>query len=206
MSKEKLHATAIAELLAENLSLSKRVAEDFIKALVTTIEDALLANDVVKLKGLGTFKLQWYAPRKSVDVNTGDEIVIDGYYRVVFVPENELKEQVNEPYAHLEPVLLSEEGDEVITENEEDNEDEREEVVPLKLFNAQADEIKVLMSEINALNNPEEAQPLKKTDESKPKPLPLPTSKFQDDAFKRPQRANAKRGAEEYWICFLLQL
>lgn len=147
MSKEKLHIADIAVQLAESLSLNKRVAEDFVKALIAVIEESLLTNDTVKLKGLGTFKLQWNDPRKSVDVNTGDEIVIDGYYKVVFTPDEGLKELVNEPYAHLEPILLTE-SDEVIKTEESDEQTPDS----LKLFSEQASEIKDILSEINALN------------------------------------------------------
>lgn len=190
MSKEKLHATAIAEQLAENLTLSKRVADDFIKALIATIEENLLANEVVKLKGLGTFKLQWNEPRKSVDVNTGDEIVIDGYYKIVFKAENELKELVNEPYAHLESVLLSEEGEEVTPDTSDNPSDP---TPPLKLFNEQANEIKDIISEINALNQPIESVPQKKTDESKQQRSPLPSEEFRKRMSNSPQRAKSKR-------------
>ncbi|MPM76007.1 hypothetical protein SDC9_123002 [bioreactor metagenome] len=104
----------------------------------------------MKLKGLGAFKLQWNEPRKSVDVNTGAEIVIEGYYKVVFTPEDEFKVQVNEPYAHLEPIVLS--GVDEVSEKENINDESEESVAPLKLFNEQATEIKDILSEINALS------------------------------------------------------
>lgn len=151
MSKDKLHTADIAEKLAVGLSLNKRVAEDFMKALVAVIEESLLTNDTVKIKGLGTFKLQWNDPRKSVDVNTGDEIIIEGYYKVAFTPEEEVKALVNEPYAHLEPILLNDDVEE--SDGKSVGEQLEETVVPLKLFNEQATEIKDILSEINALNS-----------------------------------------------------
>ncbi|MEA4981158.1 MAG: HU family DNA-binding protein [Paludibacter sp.] len=151
MSKDKLHTADIAEKLAVGLSLNKRVAEDFMKALVAVIEESLLTNDTVKIKGLGTFKLQWNDPRKSVDVNTGDEIIIEGYYKVAFTPEEEVKALVNEPYAHLEPILLNDDVEE--SDGKSVGEQSEETVVPLKLFNEQATEIKDILSEINALNS-----------------------------------------------------
>lgn len=162
MSKDKLHTADIAEKLAEGLSLNKRVAEDFMKALIAIIEESLLANDTVKVKGLGTFKLQWNDPRKSVDVNTGDEIIIEGYYKVAFAPEEEVKALVNEPYAHLEPVLLSEEGEETTTVD--DYSIDRT-AAPLKLLNEQANEIKDILSEINSLNIKVEHETLNNADE-----------------------------------------
>ena len=151
MSKGKLHTADIAEKLAVGLSLNKRVAEDFMKALVAVIEESLLTNDTVKIKGLGTFKLQWNDPRKSVDVNTGDEIIIEGYYKVAFAPEEEVKALVNEPYAHLEPILLNDGVEE--SDGKSVGEQSEETAVPLKLFNEQATEIKDILSEINALNS-----------------------------------------------------
>lgn len=158
MSKTKINAAEIAELLAESVSVNKRLADDFLKALVATIEASLMVHDVVKIKGLGTFKLQWNEPRKSVDVNTGAEIIIAGYYKVVFAPEADLKELVNEPYAHLEAVVLAYEDDnQDTTTNELDAEDTPK---PLKMFAEHANEIKDILSEINSLNKKEENEAL----------------------------------------------
>ncbi len=158
MSKTKINAAEIAELLAESVSVNKRLADDFLKALVATIEASLMIHDVVKIKGLGIFKLQWNEPRKSVDVNTGAEIIIAGYYKVVFAPEADLKELVNEPYAHLEAVVLAYEDDnQDTTTNELDAEDTPK---PLKMFAEHANEIKDILSEINSLNKKEENEAL----------------------------------------------
>ena len=70
-----------------------------------------MSKDSVRIKDWGTFKLQWNAPRKSVDVNTGEDIIIDGYYRVAFTPDAELRDLANEPYAHLEAVVIDEAED-----------------------------------------------------------------------------------------------
>lgn len=160
MSKTKINAAEIAELLAESISVNKKLADDFLKVLIATIEESLMANDVIKIKGLGTFKLQWNEPRKSVDVNTGAEIIIDGYHKVVFTPEANLKELVNEPYSHLDAVVLA---------YDDDNQDATANVVgadetpqPLKLFTEHANEIKEILSEINSLNKNEKEEELVK--------------------------------------------
>ncbi len=153
MSKEKMNAAEIVELLSQQVAVSKKLSDDFLKALLVTIEDALVSQDSVKINGLGTFKLQWNEPRKSVDVNTGAEIVIDGYHKVVFTPDAELKELANEPYAHLQPVLLDD-GEDAIEKNSEETTDADQ--MPLKFFNEQASEIKDILSEINALNDKQE--------------------------------------------------
>jgi nucleoid DNA-binding protein/nucleoid-associated protein YgaU len=153
MSKEKMNAAEIVELLSQQVAVSKKLSDDFLKALLATIEEALVSQDSVKINGLGIFKLQWNEPRKSVDVNTGAEIVIDGYHKVVFTPDAELKELANEPYAHLQPVLLDD-GEEATEKTSVETADADQ--MPLKFFNEQASEIKDILSEINALNDKQE--------------------------------------------------
>jgi len=148
-SKDKISSQEIVDLVASKASVSKRAAEEFLKMMITTIEDALLAGESVKIKGFGTFKLQWNEPRKSVNVQTGEDIVIEGYYKVGFAPDSSLKNLVNEPFAHLEPVTLDDDGEPKI---EVVNESEEEIPEPLRIFTEQAFEIKNILSEINALS------------------------------------------------------
>ena len=160
MNKEKISSQEIIDLVASKASVSKRAAEEFLKIMIVSVEEGLLAGEVVKIKNFGTFKLQWNEPRKSVNVQTGDEILITGYYKVVFVPDAVLKEQVNEPFAHLEPVELDiqTKKNELIIEEEAVSD-------PLRLFNEQASEIKNLISEIQALSSKStNADPEKKID------------------------------------------
>jgi len=147
MIKEKISSQEIIDLVASKASVSKRAAEEFLKVMIASIEEALMAGEVVKIKNFGTFKLLWNEPRKSVNVQTGEEIKINGYYKVGFVPDAVLKEQVNEPFAHLEPVELDGEikKNELIDEADLVSD-------PLRLFNEQASEIKNLISEIQALS------------------------------------------------------
>lgn len=151
MSKEKMNAADIVDLLSQQAAVSKKMSDDFLRTLLSTIEEALVSQDSVKINSLGTFKLQWNEPRKSVDVNTGAEIVIDGYHKVVFSPDAELKELANEPYSHLQPILLDDDTTEKIPAESVDLNQ-----VPLKLFNEQANEIKDILSEINALSDKQE--------------------------------------------------
>lgn len=104
MSKEKITISEIIDLMASKNDSSKKQTEEFVKTLLSTIEDTLIEGEIVKIKDFGTFKPQWNEPRKSVDVNTGDEITIPGYYKVVFLPDNTFKELINKPYAHLEAI------------------------------------------------------------------------------------------------------
>lgn len=103
----KISLNNIAEELAEKSSLTRDAAEEFMRAFVETIERGLQEDNVVKIKGLGTFKLQEMSNRESVDVNTGDRITIKGYRKVTFSPDSNMKELVNRPFAHFEPTELN---------------------------------------------------------------------------------------------------
>lgn len=146
MSKDKLTTQELIDLLAQKAGVSKKTAEEFLKAFFLTIEDSLLANDLVKIRNFGTFKKQWNEARKSINVRTGEEIQIEGFNKVIFVPESKLKELVNEPYSHLEPLQLDDDVVEIKTESIE------EIYSPLQIFTDQASEIKDILSEINALS------------------------------------------------------
>ena len=107
---EKISFQDIAEAISEKNGVTKKLSEDFLRELVAVIEMALQKDGVAKIKGLGTFKLQLVEERKSVNVQTGSEIVIPAHHKVSFAPEKGLKEAVNKPFAHLETYVLRDEG------------------------------------------------------------------------------------------------
>ncbi len=146
MIKEKISSQEIIDLVSSKSKVSKRVAEDFLKVMISSIEEALLAGEVVKIKNFGTFKLQWNEPRKSVNVHSGEDILLAGYHKVTFTPDVILKDLVNEPFAHLTPVEFDSENPEPIQEKNDVALD------PLRIFSDQASEIKDLLSEIQALS------------------------------------------------------
>jgi len=156
MNKEKISSQEVIDLVSSKSLVSKRVAEDFLKAMISSVEEALLSGEVVKIKNLGTFKLQWNEPRKSVNVQTGEEILLSGYHKVVFTPDAILRDAVNEPFAHLTPVELESENPEPIQESTEVGLD------PLRIFTDQATEIKDLINEIQALSPKTKPVPSKK--------------------------------------------
>lgn len=160
MSKVKIHLSELAEQMAGQTSFSKKQAEDFLKTLFDVIEETLLNKDNLKIPGLGSFKLQWVAERKSVDVNTGADIIIDGYNKVSFTPDADLKDLVNAPFAHLESVNLSEP---VPIVKEVDSSTEGHD-----LFAEQASEIKEILTEIDSLSKKSNQDELEKSDKSKP--------------------------------------
>lgn len=103
----KISLSNIIEGVATRSGLSREASDNFMHAFVETIEKGLQEDGIVKIKGLGTFKLQEVNDRGSVDVNTGERIVIKGYRRVTFTPDSAMKEFINRPFAHFEPTELN---------------------------------------------------------------------------------------------------
>lgn len=91
---DKLSWTELRRLLANRAGVSEKEANLFLNAFNTQIIEALKQDKQVKINGLGTFKLQSVAPRKSVNVTTGEEIIIEGYNKIAFAPEVGVKELV----------------------------------------------------------------------------------------------------------------
>ena len=87
--------------------MSKDAADNFVHDIVDTIQKGLHEDNLVKIKGLGTFKLMEMSDRGSVDINTGERITIKGYRKVTFTPDSAMKEFVNRPFAHFEPTELN---------------------------------------------------------------------------------------------------
>lgn len=124
----KITLTNIVEELAIRSGLDKETADSFVRAFVATIEKGLDADHLVKVKGLGTFKLMDMNDRSSVDVNSGERITIKGYTKVSFTPDSNMKEFINRPFAHFEPTELNEGyPDEEVVEELVDTQAESEE-------------------------------------------------------------------------------
>ena len=98
----------LAAALTEKHGLAKTDAEAFVNAMFALINEALASERAVKVKGLGTFKVISVAARKSVDVNTGAPIVIDGRDKISFTPDSSLRDEVNKPFAQFETVVVNE--------------------------------------------------------------------------------------------------
>ena len=91
---EKLSWTELRHLLATRAGVSEKEANSFLNALQTQLIEGLKQDKQVKVNGLGTFRLQSVAPRKSVNVTTGEEMTIEGYNKIAFMPEAGVKELV----------------------------------------------------------------------------------------------------------------
>ncbi|MDD4922526.1 MAG: HU family DNA-binding protein [Bacteroidales bacterium] len=96
----------LADQLSESGKLKKKEADEFLKVFFKVIEDALFQGEVVKIQGLGMFRLLKVESRKSVNVSTGEEFEIKEHFKISFTPESALKELVNKPFSYLEPVQL----------------------------------------------------------------------------------------------------
>lgn len=121
MENKKISLQELTDTIAAQSGFSKRFTESFLRELVLVIQENLEKDGIVKVKGLGTFKLIWNESRKSVDVSTGDSIVLPGHYKVSFVADATVKQQINAPYAHLDTVMG---GAEIISEVEDEDKGE----------------------------------------------------------------------------------
>ncbi len=133
---DKLSWSELRRALAQRANISEKDANTFLTAFNAQLLEALKTEKQVKINGLGTFKLQAVAPRKSVDVTTGSEITIEGYNKVSFVPEAGVKELIEKVEA----------GEAV------------EALEPIQKLGAQADEIVNILGDLGELPKEEKAE------------------------------------------------
>lgn len=124
----KVLITELASKLMEKHGLKRTEAELFIRQFVGVINDGLKNDKSVKVKGLGTFKVQAVSARKSVDVNTGEAIVIEGRDKISFTAEAVMRDLVNAPFAQFETVIVNDGVDfsEIDAKHEADNTEAKE--------------------------------------------------------------------------------
>lgn len=109
---EKITLPALITLLSDKSGKTKKQCEDFLREFFNTIVDTLAEGENVRVKGLGTFKVITVEARKSVNVNTGEQMEIPSHRKIVFIPAKELAEEVNSPFAMFESVEIPEEEEE----------------------------------------------------------------------------------------------
>ena len=98
----KLTIQELATLLSVKSGKEVYETERFIRELITVVSEGLFSDKMVKVKGLGTFKIVLVEDRESIHVNTGERILIPAHYKCSFLPDNELKELVNRPFSIFE--------------------------------------------------------------------------------------------------------
>lgn len=103
----KISLSDLAQRLAEKSGISLQDAELFIRKMFDVANEGLQSDKLVKMKWLGTFKVMAVKDRESVDVNTGERILIEGRDKISFTPDNILKEIVNKPFAQFETVVVN---------------------------------------------------------------------------------------------------
>ena len=136
----KIGISQLASILVDKHELSSVDAERFITLMFDVINDGLQSEKQVKLKKLGTFKVTSVSARESVDVNTGDRIMIEGRDKISFVPDAAMRDLVNRPFNQFETVVINDgvsfsdidDNDENSSSNENVNDnDSEDESIPL---------------------------------------------------------------------------
>lgn len=103
----KITNSDLAKVLMEKHGLDKADAERFVALMFDILNNGLRQDKLVKIKGLGTFKVISVSSRKSVDVNTGKPIIIEGRDKISFTPDNNLRDKVNAPFAQFDTVVIN---------------------------------------------------------------------------------------------------
>lgn len=116
----------IADAVAKKHKITVKEAEKFVSSMFDVMNEGLKTDKLVKVKGLGTFKVQAVKPRESVNVNTGERVLIEGHDKVSFTPDTTMKELVNKPFALFETVVLNDGVDFADLESKPDEEEKKE--------------------------------------------------------------------------------
>ena len=104
---ERISIQELAAVLVTKSGLKKKEAERFATVMFDVVKEGLSSDRQVKIKGLGTFKVIDIDSRESVDVNTGERMVIEGHDKITFTPDATMKELVNKPFSQFETVVLA---------------------------------------------------------------------------------------------------
>ena len=105
--ENKITLSQLARTLAQKMGIPQKKAEAFLKEFFDSIAENVKTDKLVKVKGLGTFKLIDVNDRESVNVHTGERIVIPGHSKLSFTPEASLRDTVNRPFADFQTVVIN---------------------------------------------------------------------------------------------------
>lgn len=103
----KINFQDLAASFAQNHDVTKKTAETFLRNLFDIVQEYTVSDGQVKIKGFGTFKIVEVDSRESVNVNTGERVLIEGHSKMTFTPEASLRDQVNKPFADFSTVILN---------------------------------------------------------------------------------------------------
>ena len=115
----KLNLYDLCGVLVSKNGLEDKEARRFVQAMFDIIQEGLDEDKVVKVKGLGTFKIIDVDARESINVNTGGRVLIEGHSKLTFTPDSVMKEIVNKPFSQFETVVLNDGVDFPETQEEE---------------------------------------------------------------------------------------
>ena len=155
---EKLSWTELRKAVATRAGVSEKKAGAYLNALQAQLVEALKTEKQVKINGLGTFRVQAVAPRKSVNVQTGEEIIIEGYNKLAFTPEAGVKELVEKGVS----------GERLAVSGESFSETD-----PIQKLGAQAEEIVDILGELGQSPKGEESGETR-VESGEPEPTPEP--------------------------------
>lgn len=108
----------VADVIAKQRKLMPKDVEAFISAMFRNMAEGLDKDRLVKVKGLGTFKVMSVKPRESVNVNTGERVIIESHDKITFTPDASMRDLVNKPFSQFETVVLNENVDFADVEHE----------------------------------------------------------------------------------------
>ncbi len=172
---EHLTLVSLRKALSARSNVSEKVADDFLASLTSTIQEGLQKDGSVTVNGLGTFKLQDMPARQSVNVTTGERITIAGHKKVVFVADNRTAaEDKSQPARKRKTAVATEPVD------------------PIQKLGEQAEEIKGILSELNAMTSADRPQ-----EEPADRPLALTEERPQAQPAERPLALTEDRPQEE---------
>lgn len=178
----------IAKTLIERNGLSKKEASTFVNAMFDIIKQALERDRIVKVKGFGTFKIIDVDARESVNVNTGERVLIEGHDKITFIPDALMKELVNKPFSQFDTVVLKDgvdfDDEEEGKASEDSKTTEVSEAAPLVEFGDSINLKPVLLGE----PAPKPASEPEPKSESKPvsEPVEEPSQKPSDEHVEDP--------------------
>ena len=164
----KVSVAWIAEAIAGKHGLTQKDAEQFVATFFDLINEALHEEKMVKVKGLGTFKVIDVRERESINVNTGERVVIESHGKISFTPDPIMRDLVNKPFAQFETVMLNDDVD--IEELNAVSVDEE----PLAIVDEEPQEVEEEPNVAAAGPEVVDEQPLMNEDQSQEETVPQP--------------------------------
>ena len=162
---DKFTVQQLADILIRKNRLSENEAQAFVCAIFDVIKEGLEADRQVKIKGFGTFKIIDVDPRESVNVNTGERVLIGGHQKITFTPDSVMKEMVNRPFSQFETVILNDgvdfsdvEKEEPAPEAENIQKTEKENTISEKEAELEPEEETISEPEVIITPEPEESE------------------------------------------------